>query len=239
MLCPRSHSTRGQVWTQIAAADLPLRAAGAPAPEIPARDPHPPGADYKDGGPGLWPGGMGQPPPRKEAPPRTVQGARGPRLQLPNRARSGGWVQGWGTPAPPPAGSSGQGAARAATDPGSTSSLAPRCPDGGKRDARAGRRRAGHAAARRRAPPRGGQGEAALPLPSPVLAPSPSSPSSYFSSSRERRPGARSERSQLPLQSPFFPSARLARASLALKAVNVWSHSSPFSLAMLPVSRSK
>lgn len=51
--------------------------------------------------------------------------------------------------------------------------------------------------------------------------------------------GRSSERSQLPLQSPFFPSACLARASLALKAVNVWSHSSPFSLAALPVSRSK
>lgn len=136
--------------------------------------------------------------------------------------------------APPPAGSSGQGVVRAATDPGRPCSLAPRGPDGGKRAARAGRCRAGHVSARRRAPPRGGRGEAALPLPSPALAPAPS-----FSSSQERRPGAGSEQSQLPLQSPFFPSARLARASLARKAVNVWSHSSPFSLAALPVSRSK
>lgn len=144
--------------------------ARSPAPKIPTCDPGPWTLITRTGDPVC---GLGErdSPLQERGPLRVLR-----RTLKTSGCSSGGGVCGKGTPAPPLAGSSGQGAARAATDPGSTSSLAPRCPDGGKRDARAGRRRAGHAATRRRAPPRGGRGEAALPLPSPALAPSPSPP---------------------------------------------------------------
>lgn len=96
----------------------------------------------------------------------------------------------------------GKGQREAAVQPGltrSTSSRTARYPDGGEARALMAQCRARAVAAARstsRPPPRG--------LPARACA----------SSSPRRRPGAGSERSQLPLQSPPFPSARLARHHL-------------------------
>lgn len=183
--------------------------------------------------------GLGTPPPKKGPPPSCGLheapgvGGLGAQRQLPSRARSSCGVWGGGTSPHPQQEVAGEGR----RGPRLTRGALPHWP---RAAPTAGRRTRGRAGAGLDTPPPAGALHLAAagerlpcPCPAPALAPSPSS------SSRERRPGAGSKRSQLPLQSPFFPSARLARASLALKAVNVWSHSSPFSLAGLPVSRSK
>lgn len=164
--------------------------------------------------------------------------------------RSGGRVCREGTPAPPLAGSSGQGGGAGRDRPGEHFLIGPALPRR-REEGRAGgpaqdlTRRHSPARSTSRRPGRGRPapaqpcaGPLALSSPPPSSLSSFAAASSSSSSSPERRRGAGSEQSQLPLQSPFFPSARLARASLALKAVNVWSHSSPFSLAALSVSRS-
>lgn len=76
-----------------------------------------------------------------------------------------------------------------------------------------------------RAPPRGRQQEAALPCLRLLLS--------------QEAPGRRQR--AIPAATPLssFSLCPSGTASFALKAVNVWSHSSPFSLAALRVSRSQ
>lgn len=165
-------------------------------------------------------------------------------------ARAAGSAERAPLPSPPPprAGSSGQGGGAGRDGPGEHFLIGPALPRrreegraGGPAQDRTRRHSPARSTSRR---PGRGRPAPAQPRAGPLaLSPPPPSSLSSFaaccsSSSPGSWPGAGSEQSQLPLQSPFFPSARLARASLALKAVNVWSHSSPFSLAALSVSRS-
>lgn len=118
----------------MATARLQPGVACAPAPEIPTHDPCPRGrggADYKEGGPVYGCGERGSLL-QERGPSTECAGRSGARAAAAKPRALARPSLGRGPPAPPPAGSRGQGAARAATDPGSTSSLAPRCPDGGK-----------------------------------------------------------------------------------------------------------